>query len=204
MAHDKYRLSFTSGSLLQMESIKVAALNLECGDWNTVREKILSENLLQARTLNSSKRICREVISRLKTLSLKELNLLVEGNSLEQKYLLWIAICRRYKFIADFAVEVLRERYITLKTDLSYEDFDAFFYAKSEWHDELDKISPATKRKLRQILFKILQETTLLDTNMLINAAMLPPRLLREIHNTKRLDLNFFPVFESDLKELTS
>jgi len=200
MVHNRYCLSFTSGSLLQMESINLALLNLELGDWNIVREKVISENLLQTRTVNSSKRICREVISRLETLNLGERGLLVVANSQEQKHLLWIAICRRYTFIADFAVEVLREHYLTLKSSLSYADFDAFFYGKSEWHEELNKISSETRKKLRQILFKILREVNLLDVNMMINAAMLTPRLLNTIYSTDSSDLNLFPAFESDLK----
>lgn len=193
-------MSFTTGSLFHRESVKLAALYLELGDWNAVRNKVIAENLLQARTLNTLKRVCREVISRLKTLSAEELDFLVDVNHQEQGYFLWLAICRRYRFIADFAVEVLRERYITLKTDLSFDDFDSFFNRKSEWHSELDEIRPATRSKLRQVLFKILREADLLTANNMINTAMLSPRLLNVISRDSFRDVLFLPVFESDLK----
>jgi hypothetical protein len=193
-------MSFTTGGLFHHESIKLSELYLDFGDWNSVRNKVIAENLLQARTLNSLKRVCREVISRLRTLSSGELEFLVEGSHQEQAYLLWLSVCRRYRFIADFAVEVLRERYITLKTDLTHEDFDSFFNCKSEWHLELDEISPATRSKLRQVLFKILREADLLTANNMINAAMLSPRLLDLIQKGSRRDFLYFPVFESDLK----
>jgi hypothetical protein len=125
--------------------------------------------------------------------------LLVEANPQEQSYLLWLAVCRRYRFIADFAVEVLRERYITLKTDLSHEDFDSFFNKKSEWHAELDEIRPATRNKLRQVLFKMLRDADLLTANNTITAAMLSSRLLEVIPHGHRRDVLFFPAFESDL-----
>lgn len=195
-------MSFTTGSLFHRESVKLAVLFLEFNNWNIVRDKVLSNNILQARTLNTSKRVCREIISRLKTLDLRELDLLVHGNAQEQGYLLWIAVCRRYKFIADFAVEVLRERYISLKTDLHYEDFDSFFNKKSEWHPELDEIRPATRNKLRQVLFKILREVDLLTANNTINAAMLSPHLLEVISYGNRRDVMFFPAFESHLMEV--
>jgi hypothetical protein len=127
MKNDRYSMSFTTGSLFYLESVKLAGLFVELNDWNAVRNQVLSENLLQARTQNTSKRMCREIISRLKTLAPREIDLLIHGSSKEQGYLLWIAVCRRYKFIADFAVEIIRERYLSLKTDLHYEDFDAFF-----------------------------------------------------------------------------
>ena len=203
MKNERYSMSFTTGSLFHQESIMLAELFVELNDWKAVRDRVLSGNLLQARTLNTLKRVCREIISRLKTLSPSELDLLVQANPQDQRYLLWMAVCRRYRFIADFAVEVLRERYITLKNDLQHEDYDFFFNRKSEWHPELDEIRPATRNKLRQVLFKMLREADLLSANNAINAAMLSPCFLEAISQGSRGDILFFPAFESDLKGLT-
>jgi len=200
MSNDRYSMSFTTGSLFHSESVKLATLYVDLGNWDSVRDKVIEENLLQARTLNTLKRVCREVVSRLKMLSSGEIEFLVACNHQEEAYLLWLAVCRRYSFIADFAVEVLRERYVTLKIDLTYEDFDSFFNCKSEWHLELDEIASATRSKLRQVLFKMLRETDLLTANNMINAAMLSPRLLALIQQSNGRDVLYFPVFESDLK----
>lgn len=200
MSNDRYSMSFTTGSLFHRESVELTALYLGLGDWSSVRDKVIAENLLQTRTLNTLKRVCREIISRLRTLSSDELEFLVEGSNQEQAYLLWLAVCRRYRFIADFAVEVLRERYITLKSDLTHEDFDSFFNRKSEWHLELDEITPATRGKLRQVLFKMLREADLLTANSMIHTAMLNPRLLSLIQQSSPRDILYFPVFESDVK----
>ena len=201
MKNGKYSMSFTTGSgLFSRESVELTALYLDMGDWNAVRDKVIRENLLQSRTLNTLKRICSEVISRLKTLSSEELELLVKTDPREQCYLLWLSVCRRYPFIAEFAVEVLRERYISLKSDLNPEDFDSFFNGKSQLRSELDRIRPATKAKLRQVLFKMLHEADLLTGDNRINAAMLSPRLLRTITNGAGGDVLFFPAFESDLR----
>jgi hypothetical protein len=80
MSNDRYSMSFTTGSLFHRESVKLAALYLDLGDWNSVRDKVIAENLLQTRTLNTLKRVCREVISRLKMLSPGELEFLTEGS----------------------------------------------------------------------------------------------------------------------------
>ena len=200
MKSERYSMSFTTGSIFHKESVELAALYLELDDWKVVREKVVSENLLQARTLNTSHRVCREIISRLKTLNARELDLFIKSNQKDQGYLLWLAVCRRYQFIADFALEVLRERYISLKTDLHQEDYEAFFNRKSEWHPELDQIQPATKQKLRQVLFKILKEVDLLTSNNTINAAMLSPQLSEVISFENRQDIQFFPVFDASLR----
>ena len=193
-------MAFTTGGLFHRESVTLAMLFFELNDWDTVRDQVLSENLLQSRTLNTSKRQCREIISRLKTLVPMELDLLISGSTQEQKYLLWLAVCRHYRFIAEFAEEVIRERYIGLKHDLQYEDFDFFFNKKSEWHPELEEIQLTTRNKLRQVLFKILREAELLTVMNTINASMLSQRLLAAIPRQRRKDIFLFPVFESDLK----
>lgn len=200
MSDDRYSLSFTTGGLFHRESVSLAKLYLHLGDWNSVRNKVIEENLLQARTLNTLKRVYREVVSRLKLLSIGELEFFNEGNHQEQAYLLWIAVCRRYKFIADFAVEVLRERFLSLKADITHEDFNVFFNRKSEWHLELEQISPATQTKLRQVLFRILREADLLTVDNMINAAMLSPGLLELIYQDHRNDILCFPIVEFDFK----
>jgi len=200
MKTEKYSMSFTTGSLFHQESVKLAVLFLEVQDWRLVRDMVLAKNLLQFRTVNTSKRVCREVCSRLKTLNQKELDMLAHGTLQEQGYLLWLAICRRYRFIADFAMEIVREKYIRLQFALDYEDFDFFFNKKSEWHEELDQIKPATRIKSRQILFKMLREADLLTSNNLINPAMLSPQLLSTISQEHRQNLLIFPAFESELK----
>jgi len=95
---------------------------------------------------------------------------------------------------------VLRERYITLKGDLTLDDFDSFFNRKSEWHLELDEITPSTRGKLRQVLFKMLRDADLLTANNMIHAAMLSPRLLELLYQGSRWDVLYFPVLESELK----
>ena len=194
MSPTPYKLSFTAAPLLQQESVKLAELFLECKDWDMVRDEVLSKNLLQARTQSSLRRICQEVIPRLGTLSQDELDLLVQGSSQEQVQLLWVAVCRQYRFVAEFAVEVLRERYLSMKGDVQLVDFDSFFNQKSEWHPELENLSFSTRNKLRQVLFRIMREADLLARNNTINAVMLSPRVVDVLSRNNPRDLSFFPM----------
>lgn len=202
MNNEKYSLSFTTGTLFHHESVRIAELYAELHQWQQVRDRVVVENLLQARTLNTLKRVCSEVISRLKQLSDEELLLLTATHTQEQGYLLWLALCRRYRFIADFSVEVLRERYISLKVDLGQDNFESFFNRKLDWHPELERITPATKEKLRQVLFKMLREANLLSATNNIQPAMLSKTLINAIANHQREDLLFFPMFEADIGRL--
>jgi len=62
-------MSFTTGGLYHRESVKLDAIYLDLRDWTFVRNRVIANNLLQTRTLSSLKRVCREVLSRLATLS---------------------------------------------------------------------------------------------------------------------------------------
>jgi hypothetical protein len=187
----RYSMAFTTGGVFLSVSVKLAELYLCLRDWNSVRNKAIADNLTQSRTQNTLKKVCAESLSRLKTLSQDELELFVNGTHQEQAYLFWLALCRRYRFIADFAVETLRERFLERKADLTYVDYVAFVNRKSEWHPELDKISPSTKAKIRQVVFKALREADLITTGNLINAALLSPRLLKLISKS---DILYFPI----------
>ena len=90
----RYSMSFTSGALLRHESIAVAELSHELGDWNAVRDTVVAENRLQMRTRNASQRICREVTFRLKQLTTIELEIVLDGSQQEQSQVLWLALRR--------------------------------------------------------------------------------------------------------------
>lgn len=196
MDSQKYNMSFTAGALLQSESVTIAKLYLELGSWNEVKDKAITNNVLQSRAVSTLKRISYEIISRLSTLTSEELILLVNSSHKDQAYLIWMAVCRHHKFIADFATEVLRERFITFKPDLQYSDFDVFFNRKCEWHSELDGLSVSTKKKLRQVLFKMLREADFLDGKNNIQATILSPRLLDVIERSGGRDIMYFTVSE--------
>ena len=191
-------MSFTVGGLFHHESVDLAALYQGLGDWTAVRNQVIEHNLLQSRTQSTLKRVCREIIARLRTLGEEELEYLIKGKRSEQARLLWIAVCRRYRFIAEFAVEVMRERHLAFRVDLSHDDFDAFFNRKAEWHSELDEIKPTTRRKLRQVLFRMLQESGLLTANYTITGVILTPGLLQALPPDRHEDLLCFPVYEID------
>jgi len=190
-------MSFTTGGLFHQESVNVAKMYLENPDWIQVREDVRDKNVLQTRTRASAMRVSREVCFRLRELNSDELELLVEGDHQEQAHLLWVAVCRRYRFIHEFASEVIRERFLTLRYDLNLEDFDAFFNAKMEWNEDLEKITSMTRKKLRQNLFRMLREIEFLSADNSIIPAILSARFVELVSNNSGQDLSIFPAMES-------
>ncbi len=194
MSGAPYSMGFSTGGLFHTPSVKLAEVYLQLQDWSDVRDQALKTNVLQTRAASSSVRSVREILQRLQLLSHEELLFLVNAASNDQNYLLWLAVCRRYQFIADFSVEVLRERFLSLHTALPYEEFDAFFHQKSTSHAELDDIRSSTRKKLRQVLFRMMREAELLTKENHIIEVHLSPGLYTLISQKEPRELEYFPM----------
>ena len=194
--HDRYALSFTSGALLTREAVIAAPLFLEVRDWGLVRYQLRSENSLQARTASSGSRLAREVAQRLAVLTVPELELLRDASSGERGHLMWVAACRRYALIGDFAEEVVRERFLLLTPTLGYADFDSFVRGKALWHPELAEVKDSTLQKLRSTVFRMLTEAGLLASGEIVNAA-LSERVRDALDAHLPSDLRYLPARDS-------
>lgn len=201
VAAGRYKLSFTSASLSIGESIKIAEVYLRCEDWEQTKVIVANENVLQSRTTSRTVRLYRELAQRLKMLSVIQLELLVEGTIQEQKQMLWYAVCKRYRFIQDFAIEVLHEKFLGLDLELTELDYDAFFNRKADWHEELDAVTETTRAKLKQVLFRMLREAGLTTDDNLILQAMLSQRVIEALNPDSPMSYQIFPIQSSMIRE---
>ena len=194
---ERYALSFTSGGLLRREAAVLTPLYLEKRDWPQVRELAITRNVLQARTSSSSVRLIRETIQRVSVLTDPELTLLVDAAPSEQQTLMWAAACRRYRFIADFAEEVVRERFLLMTPSLTTDDFDRFLLGKTLWRPELDELKPSTRAKLRQSVFRMLYDAGLHTASGSIVPAVMSERVIDKLNLRTPSDIRFFPTTTS-------
>jgi hypothetical protein len=189
-----YKMSFTSGGLFLNESVAVAALHLSGEAWSVTLTRALNEGATSLPKAASNRRTLREIGNRLSTLLDQEISFLVDGaDRQEQQYLLWIATCRAYRFVREFADEVLCDRYLAYQLDLPLESFDILFAAKADWDDGLATISDSTRKKLRQNLFRMMREGGLLSTNNRIQSTYMSASLRTLIEATAPADLAVFP-----------
>jgi hypothetical protein len=200
----KYRLSFTTGGLFVREAMIAAPFFLQLGDAINVRSRLQSENSFQQRTEQSTKRITREVVNRLASFSVEELELLQDGLHSERAQLMWIAACREYSFLREFAEEVVREKFLILAHKLSHGDFDSFFIGKSMWHEELEQITESTRKRLRSSTFLMLREADLLSEAGDIVPTRLSSRLADIIERRDPNELRWFPMTGQSQESSTS
>jgi hypothetical protein len=185
-------MSFGTGGLYINESVAVARLRLQGNSWDSTAAKALETRAFPVRKVSSARRSIQEIINRLKQLSNDELLMLLEGDRPERTALLWLAACRAYRFIGEFAVEVLNERFLSLRLRVTYDDFDSFLAAKAEWPPKLASLSSSTRAKLRAVLFRLMRETGVLSQDGQLLGAMLSPRMMARLAGNLE-ELRFFP-----------
>ncbi|MCJ7529872.1 MAG: DUF1819 family protein [Anaerolineales bacterium] len=201
MIAKEYKTSFTTGSLFFREAITVTELYFKLGGWSLVRNNMLENNLLQARTQSSFKRTLQELLQRLQCLTKDQLQILVDGSRQEQNQILWLAVCKHYRIIYEFAIEVIREKFLRLDLTISYLDYDVFFNSKAEWHEGLDQLTNATKKKLRQVLFRILHEAEIISSSNSILPAIVSARVAISIVNDNPAYLAIFPITDAEIQK---
>lgn len=196
----RYQLSFTTGGLFDQHAPVVAACFLKNRDWTQTRHQVRADNLLQVRTDSAALRMSREIITRLQQLDDQQLEFLVDANAQDSSSLLWVAACRRFALIRDFALEVLRERALLLQWQLTLQEFDTFVDAKALWHPELEELAASTRRKLRQNLFRMLREAGLVSDQLQIQPAVLSPRLVQLLARGGAEQFMIFPVSDQQIQ----
>jgi len=193
-AKQPYKMSFTSGGLFLTESVMVAGMHRSGEDWKDTLERALQEGATSLPKAASNRRTLREIVNRLMTLHDDEVRFLIDdAGRQEQQYLLWVATCRAYRFVREYAVEVICDRFLAYQLDLPLESFDIFFEAKADWDDGLASISDSTRNKLRQILFRMMREAGVVSDDHRIQSSYLSPQLRGLIEATNPADLAVFP-----------
>lgn len=197
--NESYLMSFGTGGLYVNESVTVARLHRPGDDWDVTAARAREAGAFQVRKASSAQRSIREIVNRLRWLSDDELEVFVGGERSEQAALLWLAACRAYRFIGEFAVEVLNERFLSLRTTVTYDDFDTFLAAKAEWSPKLAALSITTQAKLRAVLFRLMREAEILSPDDRILGSMLSRRVLALIHSGDLNELRCFPGAERQM-----
>ena len=187
-------MSFSVGGLMLNESLVIAQAYRPGETWACARERLLAQGTSSLPKLASQTRALREVYDRIGHLFDTERHYLsAEADRAEQQAIVWLAVCRTYRFVHEFAVEVISERYQSWRLDLGHEVFDRFLAEKAESDSGLAELSPSTCAKLRQVLFRILREASLISIDGRIQPIWFSGRMKRLIEDSNPADLRVFP-----------
>lgn len=189
-----YLMSFSTGGLFVNESVEVIRLHTPGTAWPDTITKAMTDGATSLPKAASNRRTLREITNRVSCLTDEERSFLLEdADRPEREALLWVATCRGYRFVREFAIEVVQERLATYRHDLPLDAFDRFFAEKAEIDTALAKISQSTRLKLRQVLFRMMREAGIIDVHDNIRPAYLSARLQDLVARHDPNDLQIFP-----------
>lgn len=191
---NNYRLSFTGASFFLHESIELARLYLEDNDWNKAVNSLVNENV-NKRSISSIKRESSELVLRLKTLPAELLERFVTTDADDAKIILLYSILKSYPIIKTFCIDVLYEKSLMMDFDIQEYEINTFFRIQEELHEEFDNKSDATQNKLKQVMFKILADATLIKSTK-------EKTIVKPVIETRTVDLIFKDTDKSYLVAL--
>lgn len=193
-------MSFTTTGLLRKETIVVATLFLELQDWSNIRQRVMDENCLQMKALNSRRRIFTEIKARLECLNPAEIRIVCSDCQQDIDIVLWLALCRRYHFIGDFAKEVIREKYLSMQRHIDIADYAIFLERKSEFHPEIQKLTDSTRDRLRQMLFHFMRHCNLINRENNIQTMFISSAIEELFKNGSSAEIAYFPIPQNMVK----
>ena len=199
----KYILSFTAASLRLNEMVKVAktAFDNDISNLHEVRESGVVFNSVKIRT---SDREFREIRKRLEYLTPSQVEILINGDLISQKQVAFLAVCKRYDFIRDFAIEVIRDKVLVYDYKINDSDYNSFINNRLHIHPELEEFEDSTLKKAKQVLFHILEQAGLINNSVdkSIQPQLIHPKVITAIAKDDPAWLKIFMMPEKDIKQL--
>lgn len=161
------------------ETLIIAETYQRLNDWKAVEKHLLDNNLLNKIKHVTFKREFFEIKKRLSLLNSEQLDIMVNGDLEEAKAMILLALVKTYTYFREFIVEVVRNKYLVFDYTLTEIDYIKFSNGKSLSHPELNEISEATAAKVKQVVFKLLEQVGLITHTK--NGTILKPFLTNQV-----------------------
>ena len=181
----RYNAEISAGSLLPLESRRIAALILTNPDATAWQHSIEVENILQKKTPATARRQARLLQRRLTTLDARAWQMIVERESEVVIQLLLAAAVKHSQLLGDFMLRVYADRQRRLEPALAPIDWQDFL-AECAHHDPVvADWSDSTKAKLFQVIVRILAEAKYLESarSMKLSPRSLHPDVRRYLRS---------------------
>lgn len=154
----EFEANFTKASLLVPETRIVAGLMLEGIDEASWKQRIVDENILQKRTINTATSYATIARNRLRTMAPDLWQIVYDA---DQRAATQAALAATVKFstlLGLFMRTRLSDQYRRMEPTLEPHVWDGFIEDVSIDHPNIAKATDGTRAKLRQNAFRILHE----------------------------------------------
>lgn len=158
-----YSLSFTAASLMVHETEQILSLYQEHKDWDIVGKLVIDDNYLQKGTISTRKREFVELKKRLIGLDDNWINFSKNATRDEMKLFTLFLCAKTYRLIYEFLSEVVKMKLLSYDYQILNSDYERFIQAKMASSAKLQSCTESTINKIKQVIFKILEQATLID-----------------------------------------
>ena len=170
-----YNAQISAGSLMLQESRRIA--KLLCNNPSEVQwqHAIKDENILQKKSPSTSLRQASLIRHRLNTLNAEAWALIHLSEQEVATQLLLAAAIKHSKLLGDFIQDVYAQHLRRLESTLSHDLWEGFLTECSHRDNQVAGWADSTKKKLFQVIVRILSESKYLDSSRKMN--LTPPML---------------------------
>ena len=180
-----YNAEISAGSLLLLESKRIAALLLGQPDEAAWVHAIEIENILQKKTPATARRQARLIRRRLSTLDAAGWKLIAARESEVTNQLLLAAAVKHSRLLGDFMRNVYASCQRRLEPSIAPSDWEDFLTECAHQDPAVTNWSDTTKAKLFQVIVRRLAETKYLVSakTMQLSPRALHPDVRRYLHD---------------------
>jgi len=192
-----YGGNLTGGALLVRESRIVAALMLDALDEKGVLEKVLTENLFQNNSQATTRKYCRLILLRLRTLTPVQLKIITGGTDESVRLMLMAGVLKSYSLVKDFFREVLFDKVKCANLELSKMDWSRFLEQRETIDPGVGEWTGKSRKKMGQVVIRMLKESGFLNNTreMHIQFPYIPPDVANSLEkNGEQNMLNYLKL----------
>ncbi len=174
-----YSADVAAGSLLISESREVAKLLLANATEEDWKQAIRGDNVLMKRSPASAKRQTRLIRNRLELMRPDLWRFVTDGTYDISVQALMAATIKHGRLVGDFLLEIKQNKIMAFDNQLSFRDWDRFFETCEQKYPEISAWAETTKKKIRQVIFRILAEAKYIDSTrmMFLTPVIILPEL---------------------------
>ena len=158
---EKYNAGLMAQSFWFVEFKKIVELYHNGQDFDEIKRQCIDENLFGAINPNRERRMCGYLLSRLRSMDERLVDIFVRADIATQKLINLITVMNTNRLFFEFVYEVYRNKLIVGESSIDLKDGNIFFAQKESQNEDLASWSESTKKKLRSLFLNILTEADL-------------------------------------------
>jgi len=177
----RYKAEITAGALKVPESRQIADLLLRRVDAEGWKDAIAKQNVLQARSPATARRLTRLIRGRLETMGPDLWKLVRDGKGSVATHAVFAAAVKHSPLLGDFLRIVVGEQYRLFGATLSNKLFDDYLEGCRERDPEMPQWNETTRKRLRSSIFQMLAQAGYIENtrNLKLQTVHIADQVLR-------------------------